>query len=158
MLLSALNCTDCPLAVVTLGGLPNKVAYPTNYTIHVTVQPLATGASVMFGLKFRQQSLQDAGEGRGGYSYLVSESGQWEFDRYAADGTKQTLASGKLSAALPPNATLGLVINGSTYSFYVNTKLIATEHDATYHIGYLCLVAEPSATILFSQFWLANVA
>jgi hypothetical protein len=156
MLLSALNCTNCPLAVVTLGGLPNNVAYPINYTVHVTVQPL--GSSVMFGLKFRQQSLQDAGEGRGGYSYLVSQSGQWEFDRYAADGTRQTLASGKLHAALPPNATLGLVVNGSTYMFYVNNQLIATEHDATYHSGYLCLVAEPSATILFSEFSLANVA
>ena len=157
-LLGALNCQDCPLAVVTLGGLPNKTSYPTSYTVHVTVQPLGTGTSVMFGLKFRQQSLQDDGEGRGGYSYLVSQSGQWEFDRYASDGTKQSLASGKLQSALPSNATLGLVVNGSTYAFYVNGALIATEHDATYHSGYLCLVAEPSATVLFSQFWLANVA
>jgi serine/threonine protein kinase len=156
-LLGALNCQDCPLAVVTLGGLPNKAAYPTNYTIRVTVQPLATGSTIMFGLKFRQQSLQDEGEGRGGYSYLVSQNGQWEFDRYASDGTKQPLASGKLHSALPPNSTLGLVVNGSTYAFYVNNVLIATEHDATYDSGYLCLVAEPSATVLFSQFWLANV-
>jgi hypothetical protein len=125
--------------------------------VRVTVQPLATGSTIMFGLKFRQQSLQDEGEGRGGYSYLVSQNGQWEFDRYASDGTRQPLASGKLHSALPPNATLGLVVNGSTYAFYVNGALIATEHDATYHSGYLCLVAEPSATVLFSQFWLANV-
>jgi serine/threonine-protein kinase len=157
-LLSALNCQNCPLAVVTLGSLPNKAAYPSNYTVHVTVQPLATNSSVMFGLKFRQQSLQDVGNGRGGYSYLVSQNGQWEFDRYAADGTRQTLASGKLRSALPPNATLGLVVNGSTFAFYVNSELIATEHDATYQSGYLCLVAQPSSTVLFSRFWLAKVA
>jgi serine/threonine protein kinase len=156
-LLTALNCQDCPLAVVTLGGLPNKAPYPTNYTVQVTVQPLATGPSVMFGLKFRQQSLQDEGQGRGGYSYMVNHNGQWEFNRYGSDGTRQLLASGKLHAALPPNATLGLVVNGTTYAFYVNGELVATERDATYRNGYLCLVAEPSATVLFSQFRLANV-
>jgi eukaryotic-like serine/threonine-protein kinase len=157
MLLSALACQDCPLAVVTLGGLPSKTAYPASYTAQVTVQPLATGSSVFFGLKFRQQSLQDEGQTRGGYSYLVSQSGQWEFNRYGADGTKQVLAQGKLNTPLPSNATLGLVVNGSTYTFYVNGEKVATESNATYSGGYLCLVAEPSATVLFSEFSLAHV-
>ena len=157
MLLSALDCQDCPLAVVTFGGLPSKAAYPASYTAQVTVQPLATGSSVFFGLKFRQQSLQDEGQSRGGYSYLVSQSGQWEFNRYGADGTKQVLAQGKLNTPLPSNATLGLVVNGSTYTFYVNGEKVATERNATYSGGYLCLVAEPSATVLFSGFSLAHI-
>jgi hypothetical protein len=152
-----LDCQNCPLAVVTLGGLPGKAAYPASFTAQVTVQPLATGSSVFFGLKFRQQSLQDVGQNRGGYSYLVSQSGQWEFNRYGADGTKQVLAQGKLSTPLPANATLGLVVNGSTYTFYVNGEKVTTESNSTYSDGYLCLVAEPSATVLFSQFSLAHI-
>jgi uncharacterized Zn-binding protein involved in type VI secretion len=157
MLLSALACQSCPLAVVTFGGLPGKATYPASYTAQVTVQPLATGSSVFFGFKFRQQSLQDAGQNRGGYSYLVSQSGQWEFNRYGADGTKQVLAQGKLKSPLPPNATLGVIVNGSTYTFYVNGEKVATMRNATYSGGYLCLVAEPSATVLFSQFSLAHI-
>jgi serine/threonine protein kinase len=157
MLLSAVACPDCPLAVVTFGALPSKAAYPTNYMAQVKVQPLATGPSVSFGLKFRQQSLQDEGLNRGGYSYLVSQSGQWEFNEYGADGTKQALAQGKLKTSLPSNATLGLVVNGSSYTFYVNGEKVATESNATYSGGYLCLVAEPSATVLFSEFSLAHI-
>ncbi len=158
LLLNAPSCQNCPLAVVTLGTLPGGAAYPADFVVQVTVQPLATDATVPFGLKFRQQSLQDDGDGRGGYSFLVSQNGQWEFDKYAANGSKQTLGQGKLHGTLPPNATLGLIVDGSTYYFYVNDKLIATEHDTTYSSGYLCLVAAPSATILFSKFTLSRVA
>jgi len=157
MLLSAPACQDCPLAVVTFGGLPNQAAFPTSYAVQVTVQPLATDSSVVFGLKFRQQSLQDQGQQRGGYSYLISQNGQWEFDKYSPDGSRQLLAQGKLHTALPPNAVLGLVVNGSTYTFYVNSGLVATESDTSYSGGYLCLAVAPSATILFSKFSLARV-
>jgi serine/threonine protein kinase len=158
MLLNASACQSCPLAVVTLGGLPRHVAYPISYAAEVTVQPLATDPSVMFGMKFRQQSLQDTGLQRGGYGFLVSQHGQWEFDKYAPDGTRQQVAEGKLPTSLPPNSALGLVVNGSTYYFYINGKKVATETDATYRGGYLCLVAEPSATILFSHFSLAQLS
>jgi serine/threonine protein kinase len=158
MLLNASTCQTCPLAVVTLGALPGHAAYPTNYAAEVTVQPLATDPSVMFGLKFRQQSLQDTGLLRGGYGFLVSQSGQWEFDKYGSDGSRQQVAQGKLPSSLPPNSMLGLVVNGSTYYFYVNGKKVATETDSIYSSGYLCLVAAPSATILFSHFSLAQVS
>jgi serine/threonine protein kinase len=158
MLLNASVCQTCPLAVVTLGGLPGHAVYPTNYAAEVTVQPLATDPSVMFGLKFRQQSLQDTGLQRGGYGFLVSQSGQWEFDKYGPDGSRQQVAQGKLPSLLPSNSMLGLVVNGSTYYFYVNGKKVATESDSTYSGGYLCLVAAPSATILFSHFSLAQVS
>jgi serine/threonine protein kinase len=158
MLLNASTCQNCPLAVVTFGGLPGHAAYPTNYAAEVAVQPLATDPSVMFGLKFRQQSLQDTGLQRGGYGFLVSQSGQWEFDKYGPDGSRQQVAQGKLPSPLPPNSMLGLVVNGSTYYFYVNGKKVATESDSTYKGGYLCLVAAPSATILFSHFSLAQVS
>jgi serine/threonine protein kinase len=157
MLLNASACQNCPLAVVTFGGLPGHAAYPTSYAAEVTVQPLATDPSVMFGLKFRQQSLQDTGLQRGGYGFLVSQNGQWEFDKYGPDGSRQQLAEGKLSTSLPPNSMLGLVVNGSTYYFYINGKKVATERDSTYRGGYVCLVAAPSATILFSHFSLARL-
>jgi hypothetical protein len=144
--------------VVTFSGLPGNVAYPTSFAAQVTVQPLATDLSVMFGLKFRQQSVQDSGLQRGGYSFLVSEQGQWEFDKYGPDGTRQQVAQGKLPTSLPPNSKLGLVVTGSTYYFYINGNKIASESDSTYRGGYLCVVAAPSATILFSQFSLARLA
>jgi serine/threonine protein kinase len=157
MLLNAATCQNCPLAVVTFGGLPRHAAYPVSYAAEVTVQPLATDPIVMFGLKFRQQSLQDTGLQRGGYGFLVSQNGQWEFDKYGPDGSRQQIAEGKLPSSLPPNSALGLVVNGSTYYFYINGKKIATESDSTYSGGYLCLVAAPSATILFSHFSLAQL-
>jgi hypothetical protein len=158
MSLNAAACQACPLAVVTFGGLPGHAAYPTSYAAEVTVQPLATDPSVMFGLKFRQQSSQDTGLQRGGYGFLVSQNGQWEFDKYDPGGSRQQIAIGKLSKSLPPNSILGLLVNGSTYYFYINGKKIATESDSTYTGGYLCLVAEPSATILFSHFSLARLS
>jgi serine/threonine protein kinase len=158
MLLSASACQNCPLAVVTFGGLPGQAAYPTSYAAEVTVQPLATESSVTFGLKFRQQSLQDTGQQRGGYSFLVSQNGQWEFDKYGPDGTRQQVSAGKLPTSLPSNSTLGLVVNGSNFYFYVNGKRVATESDPAYSGGYLCLVAAPSATILFSKFSLARLS
>ena len=152
MLLNAATCQNCPLAVVTLGTLPGRAAYPTSYAAEVTVQALATDPSVPFGIKFRQQSIQDDGQQRGGYSFLVSQNGQWEFDKYAADGSRLQLTHGKLTAALPPNSTLGLVVDGSSYYFYVNGKKVAAESNSAYGDGYFCLVAAPSATILFSDF------
>jgi hypothetical protein len=158
MLLNASTCQTCPLAVVTFGGLPGHAAYPTSYATEVTAQPLATDPLVLFGFKFRQQSLQDTGLQRGGYGFLVSQSGQWEFDKYGPNGSRQVVAQGKLPSQLPSNSVLGLVVNGSTYYFYVNGKKVATESDSTYSGGYLCLVAAPSATILFSHFSLAQVS
>ncbi len=157
MLMSAASCQDCSLAVVTFAKLPGQATYPTNFAATVMVQPLATDPTVLFGLKFRQQSVQDDGQQRGGYSFLVSQNGQWEFDKYAPDGSRQQLAQGKLSTTLPPNSTVGLVVQGSKYYFYVNGKKVATEADSTYSGGYLCLVAAPSATILFSQFSLSRL-
>ncbi|MGO8948633.1 MAG: protein kinase domain-containing protein [Ktedonobacterales bacterium] len=157
MLLSAPACQTCSLAVVALGNLPGQTAYTANYAAMVTVQPLATDSSVPFGFKFRQQSLQDEGQQRGGYSYLVDQNGQWEFDKYSGDGSRQQLAQGKLSAALPPNSALGLVVHGSTYFFYVNGKEVAAETDSTYNSGYICLVVAPSASVLFSEFSLSRL-
>ncbi len=117
--------------------------------VHATL--LGSDPTAFYGLKFRQQSLQDTSQGRGGYAFLFAQNGQWEYNQYDSDGTRHILSNGSLPFAIDASTTLDLVVNGSNFSFYVNGQLISQQSDSTYGTGYLCMVAEPGAKVLFQN-------
>lgn len=145
--MSAGEC-NCPIGVATLSSIPGTT-YPTNFIVEVSAQNVSNIADAKMGLKFRQQSIQDTGNGRGGYSFLVDHNGQWQFNLYDADGTRHILAQEQLPSQVSGVNTLDLVVSGSTYSFYLNDKHITTQTDSTYASGFLCLAIEPGASVYF---------
>lgn len=150
LVMSAQQC-NCAIGVSTLGSLP-ATPYPTNYIAQVTANILGGASTAKFGFKFRQQSVGDTGQGRGGYSFLVDPNGQWQFNEYDADGTRHILVQRQLPSALSGVHTLDVVVSGSDYSFYLDGNLINQSQDMTYSSGYLCLAIEPGATIAYSDF------
>lgn len=149
LIISAKEC-DCTLGVATLGALPGR-NYPLNYVAQVHTEILGGAQSAKFGFKFRQQSVQDTGNGRGGYSFLVDPNGQWQFNRYDADGTRHILSQAQLPSSLAGQHILDLQVSNATFAFFLDGNIIAGEQDATYVTGYFCLVIEPGAAIGFSD-------
>ena len=140
----------CPLGVVALATIPGQ-AYPQNFVVQITAQLLSSGASDFFGFKFRQQSEQDDGQGRGGYAFLYAQNGQWEFNRYDANGTRHILAHQTLITSVTSSNTLDLIVNGNHFSLYMDGTLVSEQSDGTYSQGFLCLVAEPGARVLYQD-------
>lgn len=147
LVLAVRGCT-CPISVVDLISMPG-VAYPSSYVAQVSATPLSGDPRVRFGFKFRQQSVEDTGNGRGGYSFLINTQGAWEFMRYSSDGTASRLDQSALGQSLTGPITLTLVVRGNTYSFYVNGGLVTTESDTTYTSGYFAVTVSPGRTVEF---------
>lgn len=149
LVLAGPNC-NCPLGVVALTSIPSQ-AYPQNYVAQVSERSLGADPTAFFGFKFRQQSADDSGQGRGGYAFLIAQNGQFQYNRYSSDGTRSVLDSGSLPVTMNATNTLDLIVNGSQFSFYLNGRLMFQQDDSTYDQGYLCLVAEPGAQILYQN-------
>ncbi|HEX5158540.1 MAG TPA: protein kinase [Ktedonobacterales bacterium] len=149
LILAGPSC-PCPLGVVALASIQGQ-PYPQSYVVQVHATLLSSDSTAFYGLKFRQQSLQDTSQGRGGYAFLFAQNGQWEYNQYDSDGTRHILSHSSLPFAVNASTTLDLVVNGADFSFYLNGQLISQQSDSTYGTGYLCLVAEPGAKVLFQN-------
>lgn len=154
LILAGPSC-PCPLGVVALTAIPSQT-YPQDFVAQVTVQSLGTDPTAFWGFKFRQQSVDDSGNGRGGYAFLLAQNGQWQFNLYDADGTRHILDSGNVTSTLASTNTIEIMLNGTSFSFSVNGQLAAQETDQTYSQGVLCLAAEPGARQLFKDFTLST--
>lgn len=147
LVLSVPSC-NCPISVVMLTSISGG-DYPSSYVAQVSATPVSGDSRVRFGFKFRQQSASDTGNGRGGYSFLINTQGAWEFMRYNSIGTATRLDQNALGRTLTGPITLTLAVKGSTYSFYVDGQLIATESDQTYTSGFFALAVSPNRTVKF---------
>jgi hypothetical protein len=143
------NCSY-PLALAWLVALPGST-FPTNYIVQVTVRPMSADPTVAFGLKFRQQNAQNGGQGWGGYAFLIAQNGAWQFNRYDDDGTRHSLVTGQWAQSVSGAQILDVAIDGSTFSLYLNGKLVTTQRDASYTAGVLNLAVEPGGTVSFSK-------
>lgn len=150
LVMSDADC-DCPIGVVALVDVGGH-GYPTNFVVQVRATQVGKAPTAKFGFKFRQQSADDSGQGRGGYSFLVDPNGQWQFNEYDGDGTRHVLDQQQLGFAVHGDNTLDVSVRGAAYSFYFNGQLITTETDSTYLNGYLCLAVEPASTVYFHDF------
>lgn len=142
---------NCPIAVVALATITGH-GYSTDFVAQARANVAGSASTAKFGFKFRQQSADDSGQGRGGYSFLVDPNGQWQFNVYDADGTRHILDQRQLPFPVQADDTIDLAVRGATFSFYFNGQLIATETNTTYPNGYLCLAVEPASNVLFRDF------
>lgn len=148
--LTGANCA-CPLALAKLGGLPNG-AFPQNYVIQAQIQSIGISRTDYFGFKFREQAATPEAVTFGGYGFLVDANGQWEFNTYnSVDGHKTTLQDGELPTTLDQPHTYDLIVNGSTFSFAIDGKIVATVGDTAYSGGILDFAAEPRCVIFISN-------
>ncbi len=146
------NC-NCPIGIVALEQLPST--YPTQYVVQVSINSSGAGATNRFGFKFYQASDSnppDTGLARGGYAFLIASDGAWQFNSYTADGTLTTVDTGMYGAGVAGQHTLDLSVGPSSFGFYVDGNLVATEYDTTYTSGLIDLVTESGAVVLFQNF------
>jgi serine/threonine protein kinase len=150
LVMSDADC-NCPLGVAVLTSLPG-MSYPASYVAQVNAEPMGQTTTAKFGFKFQQQSAADANNGRGGYSFLVDPNGQWQFNRYSANGNRQILVQRHVSSfAVSSKHTLDLIVDGTAFSFYFDGALVFSTSDSTYTTGFLCLAVEPAATVNFTD-------
>jgi hypothetical protein len=148
--LTGANCA-CPLALAKLESLPNS-AFPQNYIIQAQIQSIGISRTDYFGFKFREQAATPEAVTFGGYGFLVDANGQWEFNTYdPADGHKTTLKYGELPTTLDQPHTYDLIVNGSTFSFAIDGKVVATAFDTTYSGGIFDFAAEPRCVIFITN-------
>jgi hypothetical protein len=142
------DCYGCPLGLVAIASMPGHL-YPINFVAQVILQPQSTGTTGMFGVKFRQQTAQNDDKRRGGYSFLFAQGGDWQFNRYDADGTRSILAQGTLSFHLSSSTTLDVAVSGSNFSVYLNSRLVVQRADPTYKTGFFSLSVGPFEKAIF---------
>jgi serine/threonine protein kinase len=136
-----------------LNTLPNGQSYPNNYIVQAHLQQVQQGT---LGLYFRNQS----GDSQGTYTFLVSSDGTWSANAYdKATGTSKQLASGQQSISkTEAGITLAVQVKDSTFSLYIDDKLVKTVQDGTYTSGTTGIVVGPHAEITADQFTLYNLA
>ncbi len=148
--LTGANCS-CPLALAKLQRLPNG-AFPQSYIIQAQIQSIGISRTDYFGFKFREQAATPEAVTFGGYGFLVDANGQWEFNTYnPVDGHKTTLQDGELPTTLDQPHTYDLIVNGGTFSFAIDGKVVATALDTTYSGGILDFAAEPRCVIFITN-------
>lgn len=149
LMLAGPDC-PCPLGVVALVSIPGQT-YPRDFVLQVKAAFRGSDSTAFFGFKFRQETPQDVAQGRGGYAFLITQNGHWEYNQYSSNGARNILSADELPFSVNASNTLDLVVNGSQFSFYVNGRLVSQQDDSAYGQGYLCLVAEPGAQVLFQD-------
>jgi serine/threonine protein kinase len=148
--LTGANCA-CPLALAKLERLSTG-AFPQNYVIQAQIQSIGISRTDYFGFKFREQAATPEAVTFGGYGFLVDANGQWEFNTYnPVDGHKTTLQDGELPTTLDQPHTYDLIVNGGTFSFAIDGKIVATVGDTIYSGGILDFAAEPRCVIFISN-------
>lgn len=148
--LTGANCA-CPLALAKLARLPNG-AFPQNYVIQAQIQSIGISRTDYFGFKFREQAATPEAVTFGGYGFLVDANGQWEFNSYdPVDGHKKTIQDGELPTTLDQPHIYDLIVNGGTFSFAIDGKIVATVGDTAYSGGILDFAAEPRCVIFISN-------
>lgn len=136
-----------------LNTLPDNQPYPTNYIVQARLQPVQQGT---FGLFFRNQP----GDSQGTYTFLVSTNGAWSANVYdKMTGTPRQLASGQQNTSRAgENITLAVLVKNSTFSLYINDKLVKTVQDDTYTSGTTGIAVDQGTEITAEQFTLYHLA
>jgi serine/threonine protein kinase len=145
MKLSGANC-DCPLSLVKLQQLPSG-AFPESYVIQVEMQSVGVSRTDFFGFKFREQASSPTARTFGGYGLLVNANGEWQYNRYDANGHRAILDNGEFPTTLEGAHIYDLTVNGGDFSLAVDGQTVIIKHDTTYSGGIVDLAAEPRCVI-----------
>lgn len=138
------------LAGVILVALPYHASYPSNYVVEAQMQA-DTASQADFGLYFRNQP----GNQQGIYTFLIHPDGSWGAYVYDnATGAPTQIGHGSAGVYAHARLTLDVVVDGSAYTFYVNSQRVGQTSDPTYPDGTAGIVVDAGGTIAVSAFTL----
>ena len=136
------------LAGTYLDTLPNGDSVPTNYVLQVQVSE-GSGSHGEFGVFFRNQP--DLIH-QGTFSFLLDPSGHWY--AYVYDdktGTSHLLWDEQSTVPLDGLTTIDIVVNNSSFTFYLNGKLQGDAASTQYPIGTIGLAADVGADVYYKN-------
>ncbi len=149
---SGLGLTDSStnlLAGVFLNTLPNSASYPKDYVVQVQVT-VNSASSGGFGVFFRNQPGHAQ---QGAYAFLVyPQQNRWEANSYDNNTGARTLIYGsQLTANVQGTVTIDVVVQGSTFQFYINGQKQGGVISPTYPSGTIGLAADTGANVYFKN-------
>jgi len=141
------NTDTSHLAGAFLDALPGGKPVPGNYVLQVQVSaaPNSHGA---FGVFFRNQP----GAQQGTYSFLLNPAGTWGAYTYDnTSGSASPLVIRPLQANINGVVTIDVIVQGNTFTFYVNGTEQGYAQSEAYPGGTLGLAAGAGADVFFKN-------
>lgn len=141
-------------AGIFLNKLANGQSIPENYVLQVQV---STGSSTQgdFGVFFRHQP----GSPTGGYAFLLNATGTWKGNLYnQQNGTVNTPVNSQVFGNMTGTFTLDIIVQGDTYSMYVNGNRQGGTVSGQYMSGNLGLVADGGTSVTFKNLVIYDLA
>jgi serine/threonine protein kinase len=139
------NTGNGHLAGTFLDKLPNDRPFPNNYILQVQMSAMP-GSQGEFGIFFRNQP----GQQQGTYAFLVDATGSWQANTYDnTNGKLQTLVQRPLQGTSSATMTIDIVVQGDTYTFYINGVQQGVAISGQYTSGTIGLAADIGANVSF---------
>jgi serine/threonine protein kinase len=141
------NTDSSHLAGAFLDTLPGGKPVPSDYVLQVQVSaaPNSHGA---FGVFFRNQP----GAQQGTYSFLLNPAGTWGAYTYDnTSGNASPLVTRPLQANINGVVTIDIIVQGNTFTFYVNGVEQGYAQSEAYPGGTLGLAADAGADVFFKN-------
>jgi serine/threonine protein kinase len=134
---------------VFLHNLPGGGAIPNDYILQVQVQENAS-AQGPFGIFFRTQP---GANHQGSFAFLVQPSGFWQGNIYDdTTGQSSTLYQSQGTALNTGGfSTLDIIVQGNTFSLYIDGTRQGGISSGNYPSGIIGLVADQGASVLFKN-------
>ncbi|HLI08239.1 MAG TPA: protein kinase [Ktedonobacteraceae bacterium] len=131
-----------------LDALPDNYGIPTNYVLQVQVSQ-GVGSKGKFGVFFRNQP----GNNEGAFSFLLDPSSKtWSAYSYNNQtGVATPFATGPVTVSLKGLLTIDVVVNGTTFTFYVNGQNQGYAVSDAYPSGTLGLASDVGADVFFKN-------
>ena len=136
------------IAGTYLDTLPNGDSVPTNYVLQVQVSE-GSGSHGEFGVFFRNQP--DLIH-QGTFSFLLNPAGHWY--AYVYDdktGASHLLWDEQSTVQLDGLTTIDIVVNNSSFTFYLNGKWQGNAASTQYPIGTIGLAADVGADVFYKN-------
>ncbi|GAC1311583.1 MAG: hypothetical protein NVSMB27_48220 [Ktedonobacteraceae bacterium] len=146
---SATELTDTSpiyLAGTFLDKFPNGYGIPSDYVLQVQVNeaPKSQGG---FGVFFRNQPGLIH---QGTFTFLLFPSGRWEANVYNdKSGQRTLLHSGRSSLQLDGLITIDILVQGNTFTFYLNGHKEGKAISPSYPSGTIGLATDAGADVFF---------
>jgi serine/threonine protein kinase len=141
------NADTNHLAGTFLDGLPDGKAVPDDYALQVQVS-VAPDSHGTFGVFFRNQP----GARQGTYSFLLNPAGTWGAYTYDnTSGAASPLVTRPLQGNINGTVTIDIVVQGDTFTFYVNGVEQGYAQSGAYPSGTLGLAADGGADVFFKN-------
>ncbi|HLI88022.1 MAG TPA: protein kinase [Ktedonobacteraceae bacterium] len=134
---------------VFLHNLPDGGAIPNDYILQVQVQENAS-AQGPFGIFFRTQP---GANHQGSFAFLVQPSGFWQGNIYDDTTGQSTTLFQSQGTALKSGgfSTLDIVVQGNTFSLYIDGTRQGGISSDNYPSGIIGLVADQGTSVLFKN-------